>query len=101
MITVPVIAICDIGKTNKKFFLLNEEYAIVLERNAQFEEISDEDGDACDDVNLLTQWTIETLKEVIQIKQFDVKAVNFSAYGASFVYVDKNGKVLVPLYSNL
>jgi sugar (pentulose or hexulose) kinase len=96
-----VIAIFDIGKTNKKIFLFNEEYSIVLERNVQFEEISDEDGDACEDVTLLTRWVIETLKEVLRIKKFYVKAVNFSAYGASLVYINDEGMVLAPLYSYL
>ncbi len=101
MIAVPVIAIFDIGKTNKKFFLIDELYRIVLERSVPFDEITDEDGDACDDVHLLTAWVIKTLKEILQIKKFDVKAVNFSAYGASLVYVDGYGKVIAPLYSYL
>lgn len=101
MIAAPVIAIFDIGKTNKKIFLINQEYEIVLERLVSFDEIVDEDGDLCDDVNHLSQWVIETLKEVLQIKKFNVKAVNFSSYGASFVYIDKEGKVVAPLYSYL
>lgn len=101
MIPIPVIAIFDIGKTNKKFFLIDEAYSIVLERSAPFDEITDEDGDACDDVQLLTRWVIETLTEVLEIKKFDVKAVNFSAYGASFVYIDEEGKAIAPLYSYL
>ena len=99
--TSTVIAIFDIGKTNKKFFLLDEGYKIVLERTVQFDEIKDEDGDACDDVNRLTEWVINTLTEVLQFKKFDVKAVNFSAYGASLVYIDEQGKVLAPLYNYL
>lgn len=98
---IPVIAIFDIGKTNKKFFLLDKSYGIVLERSAPFEEIVDEDGDPCDDVQQLTNWALETLSEVLQIKKFDILAINFSAYGASFVYIDKNGKVIAPLYSYL
>jgi sugar (pentulose or hexulose) kinase len=101
MIAVPVIAIFDIGKTNKKFFLLDEEYSIVLERSVQLEEIFDEEGDACEDVNLLSEWITETLTEIFQIQKFDVKAINFAAYGASLVYIDTNGKVLAPLYSYL
>src|SRR5947207_16018084 len=96
MTAVSVIAIFDIGKTNKKFFLLDNEYTTVLEHNVQFEEISDEDGDACDDVNLLSKWVVETLTEILQNKKFFVKAINFSAYGASLVYIDDNGKVLTP-----
>lgn len=98
---VPVIAIFDIGKTNKKFFLIDQEYNIVLERMVSFDEITDEDGDPCDDVNQLSLWVTETLKEVLQIKKFNIKAINFSAYGASLVYVDKEDKVIAPLYSYL
>lgn len=98
---IPVIAIFDIGKTNKKFFLLDERYNIVLERSNPFDEITDEDGDACDDIEKLSKWVIETFAEILQMKNFDVKAVNFSAYGASFVYINEAGKVVTPLYSYL
>ena len=101
MTTVPVIAIFDIGKTNKKFFLIDQGYKIVLKRSVQFDEITDEDGDPCDNVLLLAQWVIKTLTEVLEIKRFDIKAVNFCAYGASFVYIDEKGKVIAPLYSYL
>lgn len=101
MKAIPVIAIFDIGRTNKKFFLIDEAYTIVLERNVQLQEISDEDGDACEDVGLLSKWITETFTEILQIKKFEVKAVNFSAYGASFVYINNDGKVVAPLYSYL
>lgn len=101
MIPIPVIAIFDIGKTNKKFFLIDEAYTIVFERSSQFEEIVDEDGDLCDDIHLLSQWVIETLTDAMHLKEFEVRAVNISAYGASFVYIDEQGKVLTPLYSYL
>jgi len=95
------IAIFDIGKTNKKFFLIDEAYQIVLERSTPLAEITDEDGDPCDDVKLLTEWVIETLTEVLQIKKFAISAVNFSAYGASFAYIGEDGKVIAPLYNYL
>jgi sugar (pentulose or hexulose) kinase len=101
MISIPVIAIFDIGKTNKKFFLLDEEYTIVFERNVQIQETSDEDGDPCENVNLLSKWIIETFTEILQIEKFDVSAINFSAYGASLVYINDNGQVLTPLYNYL
>lgn len=101
MKAIPVIAIFDIGRTNKKFFLIDEAYTIVLERNVQFQEISDEDGDACEDVVLLSKWITETFTEILQIKKFDVKAINFSAYGASLVYIDAEGNVVASLYNYL
>lgn len=98
---IPVIAIYDIGKTNKKFFLLDESYKIVLERSASFDEITDEDGDSCEDINLISSWVTGTLTEILQIKKFDIRAINFSAYGASLVYINENGEVIAPLYNYL
>jgi sugar (pentulose or hexulose) kinase len=101
MSAIPVIAIFDIGKTNKKLFLLDEQYHILLERNIQFPEISDEDGDGCEDVDLLSKWVVDTTREILRIENFDVVAINFSAYGASLVYIDDAGKLIAPLYNYL
>ncbi|RZM07169.1 MAG: carbohydrate kinase, partial [Pedobacter sp.] len=98
---INTIAIFDIGKTNKKFFLLNESYNIVLEKTVQFAEIEDEDGDACEDVLLLTNWVQSTIREALQLPEFNIRAVNFSTYGASFVYLDESGAVVAPLYNYL
>ena len=101
MMTVPVIAIFDIGKTNKKFFLINENYKIVLEQTTSFPETTDDDGDPCEDVVLLKKWVEETLNEVLSLKKFDIKAINFSTYGASFVHIDHDGNVAAPLCNYL
>lgn len=98
---IPVIGIFDIGKTNKKFFLFNEQYQIVLEESVQFAEIVDEDGFACDDLPQLTGWIKNTFAAILQEEKFIVKAVNVSAYGASFVHIDKNGKPVTVLYNYL
>ena len=98
---IPVIAIFDIGKTNKKLLLFNEQYKIVFEQSFQFEEVMDDDGDACEDINRLTKWIKEYLYTIATSDEFDIKALNVSAYGASFVHVDENGNVLAPLYNYL
>ncbi len=98
---IPVIAVFDVGKTNKKVFFFDEQYKIVLERSARFEETVDEDGDPCEDITLLSSWVKERLRELAALKEFDLKAVNFSAYGASFVHVDENGDPVTPLYNYL
>ena len=36
---------------------------------------------------------------ILENDEFEVKAVNFSSYGASFVHIDHQGKVLAPLYN--
>jgi L-fuculokinase len=72
-----------------------------MERSGQFAETVDEDGFACEDLNLLIRWVEETLDEIISISSFSLKAVNFSTYGASFVHIDREGRPLTPLYNYL
>lgn len=96
-----VIAIFDIGKTNKKLFLFNRHYEIVFERTAKFNETVDEDGFPCDNLDSLIQSAKDALKEVLAMPEFEVRAVNFTTYGASFVYVGADGKPLTPLYNYL
>jgi sugar (pentulose or hexulose) kinase len=98
---VPVIAIFDAGKTNKKLFLFDEAYNIVFERAAQFDEIQDEDGDPCENLESLTTFLQQSLAELIDKRSFDLKAINFTTYGASFVCIGKDGKPVAPLYNYL
>ena len=97
----PVIAIFDAGKTNKKLLLFNRQYKLVYEQSRQFAETTDEDGFICEDVQALTQWVKDILDEVLQNNNFAIKAINFSAYGASFVYLNEMGNVFLPLYNYL
>jgi sugar (pentulose or hexulose) kinase len=98
---VPVVAVLDVGKTNKKVFLFNESYQIVFETSAHFEETVDEDGDPCEDVTRLKSFVAESLQTILNKKDFKVRAINCSAYGASFVYLDESGKNIGPLYNYL
>ncbi len=97
----PVIAIFDVGKTNKKLFLFDEHYHIVYEETTQLSESADEDGDACEDLSALTLWITSTFTKLTTEKQYNIKAVNFSAYGASFVHIMTEGSQLLPLYNYL
>lgn len=97
----PVIAIYDIGKTNKKVFLFNEAYEIVYEKSSPFPEITDEDGDPCDDVTKISDWVVQSFAELNKLKEFDIIAVNFTTYGASFVNTGDDGKPVTPLYNYL
>lgn len=96
-----VIAIFDAGKTNKKLFLFDEQYNILHEESAKFDEIKDEDGFASEDLPTLTNWVREKFAQVSSNNAYNVKAVNFSAYGASFVHVDDAHQPVTPLYNYL
>jgi sugar (pentulose or hexulose) kinase len=101
MSAIPVIAIFDVGKTNKKLFLFDEQYQLVFEKTARFTETKDEDGDPCENLENLRLSVFDSLREVFSMKEFRIKAINFSTYGASLVYIDKDGKPLTPLYNYL
>ena len=101
MSALPVVAIFDVGKTNKKLFLFDEDYQLVFEKTARFTETVDEDGDPCENIENLRLSIFDSLREVFSLKAFSIKAINFSTYGASFVYLDAAGKPLTPLYNYL
>ena len=96
-----VIAIFDVGKTNKKLFLFDEQYRIVWERSEVCAQTTDEDGDPCEDVLLLTGWVRRSLAQVAALPDFRIKAVNFSAYGASLVHIGFDETPAAPLYNYL
>lgn len=96
-----VIVLFDVGKTNKKVFLLDEHYKIVWEQSQSLPETTDEEGEPCEDIEKLTNWVQRTYAHVLTLRDFSVKAVNFSAYGASFVHIGKSGKPVTPLYNYL
>jgi len=101
-----VYAVFDVGKTNKKLLLFDEERNngiphILEERQEVFPEIMDEDGFACDDIDRLTAWVRTTWNDLRTDPRYTLKGVNFTAYGASFVHLDANGQPVLPLYNYL
>jgi L-fuculokinase len=96
-----VIAIFDVGKTNKKLLLFDEQYKILSEESGEFEETKDEDGFPCEDLQALTQWIRKKYRELSSNTDYNLMAVNFSAYGASLVHLADTYKPLTPLYNYL
>ena len=96
-----VIAIFDIGKTNKKLYLFDEKFQVVFQREEPFPVITDEEDFECDDIDLITGWIENELSSLMERGEYDLVAVNFSTYGASLMFLDKNGKRLAPLYNYL
>jgi sugar (pentulose or hexulose) kinase len=94
-----MIAIFDIGKTNKKLFVFDEQYNIVWQRSCTCEQTVDEDGEPCEDLELLNAFIYDTLAQLPA--DLPIRAVNYSAYGASFVYIGSDGKPVAPLYNYL
>lgn len=98
---VPVVAVFDIGKTNKKLFLFDESYQIVFEKSIHFDEVKDDDGDPCEDLKRLQSFIQDGLNTIHDQKAYSIRAINFSSYGASFVYLDDRGDPVGHLYNYL
>ncbi|AYB30062.1 FGGY-family carbohydrate kinase [Chryseolinea soli] len=101
MHALPVILVFDIGKTNKKILLFDESYALVDEETTHLPETTDEDGMICEDVHGLTKWMRDAYQKVMRDERYDVRAINISGYGASFVYLDESLEPFLPLYNYL
>lgn len=94
-----VIVIFDIGKINKKFFFFDllfwEVYCVYF----CFEEIKDDDGDVCDDLQCFIKWMRDIFVEVLVDFCFNICCFNFLIYGVSFVYIDEDGNLVILLYN--
>jgi len=96
-----VIAVIDIGKTNKKIFLFDETFKVVSQNATQFPEIKDDDGFCCDDIEAIEAWIQSEIKKIQEQGLYQIKAINFSTHGASLIYLNKAGKRIAPLYNYL
>jgi L-fuculokinase len=101
-----VCAVFDIGKTNKKLLIFDQNYKIIKEEQIQFEETLDDDGFACDDLIRLSNWLKNSFENILQNVDsggvpYEVVGLNISAYGASFVQLNAEGKPITPLYNYL
>jgi sugar (pentulose or hexulose) kinase len=96
-----VIAIFDIGKTNKKILLFNQDLKLVDESEEKFPLVKDDDGFECDDIDLIEKWIRRSVTSLARSNEFELTALNFATYGATLVYLDSNGKRLTPVYNYL
>jgi len=96
-----IIAVFDIGKTNKKLLLFDYNLKLLSEEETQFEELVDDDGFECDNIGLIEEWVKESISGLIHSGKYDLTAVNFTTYGATIVYLDAAGKRLTPVYNYL
>ncbi len=96
-----VIAIFDIGKTNKKFLLFDKKLNLLIQEEIVFDEIKDDDGYPCDDIVKLIAWVRSSIEKTVLEGIFEIRYLNFSTYGASLIYLNGDGKRITPLYNYL
>jgi sugar (pentulose or hexulose) kinase len=96
-----VIVVFDIGKTNKKRLVFNRNLELLHALSVEIPEQLDEDGFPTEDIQEVSNFVINGFDEILSDGQYLVKGVNFTAYGASLLYLNKDGKLLTPLYNYL
>jgi sugar (pentulose or hexulose) kinase len=96
-----VIVIFDVGKTNKKMLLFNQQLKLVYQHGTYLSAIADDDNFECDDIDKIVSWIKSSLETLINEAKYDLISINFSTYGASLVYLDNNGERVTPLYNYL
>ena len=89
-----VVLIFDIGKTNKKILLFDEQLNVVHEEESVFEEIPDDDGFPGDDIERLESWILDRSRECLEDPQYRIRGINFTTYGATLMYLDRQGRRL-------
>ena len=101
MNTQPVTLIFDIGKTTKKVLIFDSSFHALEEKTETFNETYDEDGFPSDDLQNVSVWVKEIFRQYVSDKRFSVTRANISAYGASLVHLDSQGKFIEPFYNYL
>lgn len=96
-----VTAVFDIGKTNKKYFLFDEDFNEIHHDYVRFDEIPDDDGFSSEDLTSIVTWMKGIIKSLLADPDYQLGKINFSTYGASLVHLDKNGRPATPFYNYL
>lgn len=96
-----VIAVFDIGKTNKKIILFNCKMKVVHEEEYKFSQITDDDGFECDDIERIEEWIKSAILKFVHSDKYDLTDINFTTYGATMVCLDEEGRRVTPAYNYL
>ena len=90
------IAVFDVGKTNKKLIIYDGDLRILDSRYIQLE-AERRGAESHESVTRTGEWLLDNLSEMA--KQHTIKAVSISAHGATFVCLDEEGKLVLPVFS--
>ncbi len=91
----------DIGKTHKKVLLFDNRLEVLHQQEERLPETVDEDGFPCEDAAQLERWMDDRKSELAGEKEFRIRGINFSTYGATLVHLDSTGNRCAPIYNYL
>lgn len=91
-----VVAVLDVGKTNKKVSLYDRDFKALAEERTAFETL-DWNGIEVEDTERLWQWFLGALTKLSA--DFDIRAIAPTTHGATFVLLRDDGKLALPVIS--
>jgi sugar (pentulose or hexulose) kinase len=97
----PVIVVFDIGKTNKKCLVFDADYEVVYSEFFDTPQVQDADGFPTEDLDALKSAMDGQLRTLLSDPGLDIRAVNFTTYGATIVNTDADGNLVHSLWDYL
>lgn len=88
------IAVFDVGKTNKKLIIYDENLRPVDSATEQFDEYIDK-GIRFERIDEINSWFLYTLKQFAS--RYPIGSVTAATHGGTFVCIDEEGQIAVPL----
>jgi L-fuculokinase len=95
-VSIPVVAVLDVGKTNKKVILFDRSFRMLAEERTSIE-TRDFNGVEVEDTETLMTWFRGTLKKFSA--DYDIVVIAVCAHGATFALVDESGGLAHPVIS--
>jgi len=91
-----VVAVLDVGKTNKKVSLYSHSFQVRAEARTAFETRA-WNGIEAEDTERLWHWFLASLKKLSA--DYDIRAIAPTTHGATFVLLREDGKLALPVIS--
>lgn len=90
------IAVFDVGKTNKKLLVYNDQLELLDSVQKVFP-VQNKDGVELEPIDEVERWLLENLRSYGE--KYPIRAISVTTHGASFVCVGEDGKQSVPMLS--
>ena len=89
-----VIAVLDVGKTNKKVLIYNKQLEILAKETNTIGEITGDNGLKLEQPEVVFEWFLLTLKKFSD--RYNIKAISVTTHGAMGVCIDEYGHITCP-----
>ncbi len=90
----PVVAVIDIGKTNKKIHIYDRELTLIAGCSTSLETVMRE-GISVENTDDLMEWLLDNLSRLGA--KHNIRVIATSAHGACFACIDEAGELTVPV----